>query len=69
MLEHTWSPAEKKLAREVFNRCAEIEEKELLDRLKAKAKAARSNDLFEWVKFAKEIEHLDREYQQKYDYR
>jgi len=63
----TWSPKEKRVAREVFERAALAEEHELLANCKMKAASLKNiedlNSLQYW------IQEAERAYQEKYDYR
>jgi steroid 5-alpha reductase family enzyme len=63
----TWSHKEKRLARTVFERAAAAEEKELLERFKARAAALKNLDDLWALRF--ETRDSEREYQQKHDYR
>ena len=67
MQDFTWSPKEKQLARTVFERAAEAEEQELLERFKTTAAALKNLEDLWALQFA--IRDSGREYQRKYDYR
>jgi steroid 5-alpha reductase family enzyme len=67
-MEHlSWSPSEKRLAREVFEPAATAEEAQLLREFKQKvATIAEIQDL--WA-LRRTLEQSEREFQSKYDYR
>ena len=67
MQDFAWTPKEKQLARQVFERAAVAEESELLEQIKTKAAELKSLEDLRALQL--QIQDAEREYQQKYDYR